>query len=66
MPQEMARLRPHAIPTNQFRFGAQLIRTKVNLMVPAEAANTIVDVTAAMYEPTIGHDVLDDVFEESK
>ena len=61
---EMALLRPLAVPTNQFRFGAQLIRTKVNLMVPAAAANAIVDVTAAMYEPTIGHDVLDDVFGE--
>jgi hypothetical protein len=40
----------------------QTIRTKVNVMVPDEAAREIIDVTLAMYEPTIGHDVLDDIF----
>jgi Fe-S-cluster-containing dehydrogenase component len=59
---EMALLRPRAKPLNTFRFGAQLVRTKVNVMVPIDAPREIVDVTAAMYEPTVGHDVLDDVF----
>ncbi len=62
---EMARLRPRAKPVNTFQFGMQTIRTKVNVMMPINAPSEIVDVTAAMYEPTIGHDVLDDVFEGS-
>jgi Fe-S-cluster-containing dehydrogenase component len=60
--EEMARVRPRSKPVNTFRFGAQTIRTKVYLMVPADAPDEHVDVTAAMFEPTIGHDVLDDVF----
>ena len=59
----MAELRPRAKPVNTFQFGLQTIRTKVNIMVPIDAPSEVVDVTAAMYEPTIGHDVLDDVFE---
>lgn len=47
---------------NTFQFGAQIITTKVNVMVPAEAPREIVDVTAAMHVSTIGHDMLDDIF----
>ncbi len=61
--EEMRRLRPGAKPVNTFRFGAQLIRTKVNMMVPDHAPEEIVDVTGAMHEPTIGHDMLDEVFD---
>jgi Fe-S-cluster-containing dehydrogenase component len=60
--EEMKQKRPNARPVNTFRFGAQLIRTKVSMMVPLEAPAEVVDVTAAMYEPTSGHDVLDDLF----
>jgi Fe-S-cluster-containing dehydrogenase component len=60
--EEMARLRPNATPVNQFRFGAQTIRTKVNMMLPREAAAEIVDVTAAMHEPASGPDVLAGIF----
>jgi Fe-S-cluster-containing dehydrogenase component len=63
--EEMARLRPHAKPVNTFQFGMQTIRTKVNMMVPRDAATEIVDVTAAMHEPTIGHEILDDIFMET-
>jgi Fe-S-cluster-containing dehydrogenase component len=62
--EEMARLRPHARPVNTFQFGRQTIRTKVNIMVPRDSPAEIVDVTAAMHEPTIGRDILDDVFME--
>jgi hypothetical protein len=58
----MARLRPHAKPVNTFQFGMQTIHTRVNVMVPRDAPAEIVDVTAAMHEPTIGHEILDDVF----
>lgn len=61
--EEMAKLRPRAKPVNTFQFGMQTIRTKVNVMVPADAPRELIDVTAAMYEPTIGHDVLEDVFD---
>jgi hypothetical protein len=62
---EMALLRPHATPVNTFQFGQQIIRTRVNIMVPREAHAAVVDVTAAMYEPTIGHEMLDDVFDDA-
>lgn len=60
--EEMAKARPNCKPVNSFRFGAQLIRTKVNVMLPAGAPRDIVDVTAAMYEPGIGQDMLEGVF----
>jgi len=60
--EEMARLRPHAKPVNTFQFGMQTIHTRVNVMVPRDAPTEIVDVTAAMHEPTIGHEILDDIF----
>jgi Fe-S-cluster-containing dehydrogenase component len=59
---EMMRLRPHAKPVNTFQFGMQTIRTKVNMMVPRDAPAEIVDVAAAIHEPAIGHEMLDDVF----
>jgi Fe-S-cluster-containing dehydrogenase component len=60
--QEIAKLRPNSKALNTFRFGAQTIRTKVNVLVPASAPRELIDVTAAMYEPAIGHDMLDAVF----
>lgn len=63
---EMAKLRPRARPVNTFQFGLQTIRSKVNVMVPLEAPNDVIDVTAAMYEPTIGHDMMDAVFGEKE
>jgi Fe-S-cluster-containing dehydrogenase component len=61
---ELAKLRPGSKPVNTFQFGRQTIRTKVNVMVPMGVRREIVDVTAAMYEPTIGRDILDDAFFE--
>jgi Fe-S-cluster-containing dehydrogenase component len=60
--EEMARLRPNAKPVNRFQFGAQTIGTKVNMMLPRETAADVVDVTAAMHDPTSGHDLLAEVF----
>lgn len=62
--EEIAKLRPRARPVNTFLFGAQTIRTKVNVMVPMETPREIVDVTAAMHEPGIGHDVFAGIFDE--
>jgi Fe-S-cluster-containing dehydrogenase component len=61
--EQMRSLRPNATPVNTFQFGRQVIRTKVNVMVPVSDADRIVDVTAAMHEPTLGHDMLEDVFD---
>jgi Fe-S-cluster-containing dehydrogenase component len=61
--EEMERLRPGSRPVDTFRFGAQTIRTKVSVMVPSDTADEIVDVTAAMYEPTIGHDMAEEWLE---
>jgi Fe-S-cluster-containing dehydrogenase component len=60
--EEMHRLRPSSKPVDSFQFGNQTIRTKVLMMVPRESPAEIVDVTAAMYEPSIGHDVFASVF----
>jgi len=62
--EEMAHQRPNAKPVNTFQFGAQTVRTRVNVVVPADASEAIVDVTAAMYEPPVGHDMLEDIFDE--
>jgi Fe-S-cluster-containing dehydrogenase component len=46
--EEVLRRRPRSKPVQEFRFGEQVLRTKVNLMVPREAPVTHVDVTAHM------------------
>lgn len=60
--EQMARLRPNARSISEFRFGRQTIRTKVEVMIPRDAPAERLDVTAAMHEPTIGREMLDDVF----
>src|SRR5215467_13938972 len=49
---EATRLRSR--PINQFQFGGQTIRTKVNMLVPKHSPISQVDVTAAMHEPPTG------------
>lgn len=61
--EEMKQLRPHAKSVNSFQFGKQVIRTKVELMLPRESSTEIVDITASMHEPGIGHDMLSDIFQ---
>jgi Fe-S-cluster-containing dehydrogenase component len=47
--EEIRALRPQSQPTNEFRFGAQTIRTRVKVMVPRSSAPApLLDVTAAM------------------
>jgi Fe-S-cluster-containing dehydrogenase component len=41
-------LRPRSMPTNEFRFGAQTITTRVNVMVPRAPTAPVVDVAAAL------------------
>jgi Fe-S-cluster-containing dehydrogenase component len=47
--EELAALRPLSMPSNEFRFGAQTITTRVNVMVPRRPAPPpVVDVAAAL------------------
>jgi Fe-S-cluster-containing dehydrogenase component len=46
--EEIERLRPRSRPVDAFRFGQQLIRTKVNTMVPRDAALQELDVLGAL------------------
>ena len=52
---EVEAMRKRSRPTNTFRFGNQLVTTKVSMMVPRENLDAQLDVTAAMYDrPTAG------------
>jgi Fe-S-cluster-containing dehydrogenase component len=49
--EQVLALRPRSMPTNSFRFGAQVITTRVNVMVPrGPRAPALIDVTAALDE----------------
>lgn len=61
--EEMARTRPNSKSTNTFQFGLQTIRTKVEVMIPKESAVEHIDVGDSIFEPTVGQDMLDDIFD---
>jgi Fe-S-cluster-containing dehydrogenase component len=46
--EQLATLRPQSKPTNSFRFGDQVITTRVNVLVPRNRPPEHVDVTAAL------------------
>lgn len=48
--EQVDNLRPQSTPVNRFRFGAQVIATKVNVMAPRRRPPEYVDVTAAMFQ----------------
>ena len=54
---EVESQRPRSRPINQFQFGQQTIRTKVNMMVPREGNAEQLDVTAAMHAPPPGRSI---------
>jgi Fe-S-cluster-containing dehydrogenase component len=58
---EIERLRPRSRVVNAFRFGTQIITTKVNLLVSKEARGDVLDVVAALGEPAIGNQIEDDL-----
>lgn len=68
--EEIERLRPNSRAVNSFKFGRQTISTRVNMLIPKATPVQQVDVTAAMNQPTISQDIMDDllmsnlVFEE--
>jgi Fe-S-cluster-containing dehydrogenase component len=46
--EQLAMLRPQSTPIKQFRFGEQIISTRVNVLVPRARPPELVDVTAAL------------------
>lgn len=57
--------RTRSVPTNMFRFGAQTITTKVNIMVPRTGRSEYVDVTSAMGERAVGKSMSLTILEEA-
>jgi Fe-S-cluster-containing dehydrogenase component len=55
---EVEELRTRSTPVNQFKFGNQVITTKVHMMLPKFSRTEYVDVTAAMDEGAIGKNIL--------
>jgi Fe-S-cluster-containing dehydrogenase component len=52
---EVEAMRKRSRPTNAFKFGNQVVTTKVNMMVPRGNTDTRLDVTSAMHDqPTAG------------
>jgi Fe-S-cluster-containing dehydrogenase component len=41
--EQISQSRPNSSPVNTFRFGQQLVKTKVNIMMPKGATELIVD-----------------------
>jgi Fe-S-cluster-containing dehydrogenase component len=59
--QEIERLRPNSKPFNTFRFGQQVITTKVNMMIPKNSHPKEIDVLDAMYQAPTGRDMEDNL-----
>ncbi|MCG3118027.1 MAG: NAD(P)H-quinone oxidoreductase subunit I, chloroplastic [bacterium] len=62
--EEIERLRPRSKPVNRFQFGGQIITTKVKMLAPKDTPADAVDITAAMYQPTIGQNILEEMLLE--
>jgi Fe-S-cluster-containing dehydrogenase component len=56
--EEVERDRKRSRPINEFQFGQQTIRTKVQMMAPKQTTVTRVDITAAMHEPPVGAEMM--------
>jgi ferredoxin len=59
--EEIARLRPNSAPINTFRFGAQTVTTRTRMLVPKNNVPEQLDVLSAMYQPTIGNVIEEDL-----
>lgn len=60
--EEIEYLRPRSRTMNRFQFGRQTITTRVHMMVPRDALEDTLDVTAAMHQEPLGRDLLESVF----
>jgi hypothetical protein len=59
--EEIASLRPNSAPINTFQFGAQTITTRTRMLVPKNNVPEQLDVLSAMYQPTIGNVIEEDL-----
>ena len=59
--EEVEVLRPNSRPMSRFLFGHQIITTKVNMMVPRASTIEHLDVLEAIFTPTIGARVEDEL-----
>ena len=55
--EEIETMRTRSTPVNTFKFGGQIVTTKVNVMVPKAARAEYLDVTSAMSERSIGRSI---------
>jgi Fe-S-cluster-containing dehydrogenase component len=63
---EIARLRPRSRPVHEFRFGGQLVTTRVHMMVPMASGGQALDVTAAWREDAVNPTgMLENLYEEA-
>ena len=63
---EIERQRPRSRPIHAFRFGEQLITTRVHMMVPKDGPHSSLDVTAAWGDTAVNPaDMLDNLYEEA-
>ena len=63
--EEIARLRPNSQPVNEFQFGAQGIRTKVNMLVPKRDSGEPLLVTDHLETDPVEDMMMDGLFEEA-
>ncbi len=62
--EEIEKLRPRSKPVHRFQFGNQIVTTKVKMMAPKDAPVEVVDITAAMYQPAFGQNILEEMLME--
>lgn len=62
-PERVQELRPRSTPINTFKFGEQLITTKVSMMRPRSGRAEYIDVSAAMGEQTSGKNITLNILE---
>ena len=64
--EEIERLRPRSRPIHAFRFGDQVITTRVHMMVPRKSSSSQLDVTAAWSDEAVNPtDMLENLYEEA-
>ena len=62
--EEIAELRPRSKPLNEFQFGEQRINTKVNMLVPIDDADGVLNVTDELHQRTIDDMMMEGLYEE--
>ena len=62
--EEIAQLRPLSRAINEFQFGSQPIKTKVNMMIPREDTISTLDVTSQLQQSTMDDMMMEGLYEE--